>query len=82
MDSLRTQSGQDDQKTCSGEWADWSGNSPDLNPVEHIWSRLQDSVFRAPTPRYRVELVTLMQGEWDSVNQEDTFKLNESLGGV
>lgn len=25
---------------------DWPGNSPDLNPVEHLWTRLQDSVLR------------------------------------
>ena len=39
-------------------WTDWPGNSPDLNIVEHIWSILQDSVFKEPHLRNREQLIT------------------------
>ena len=27
-------------------WTDWPGNFPDLNSIEHIWARLQNSVLK------------------------------------
>lgn len=61
-------------------WTDWPGNSPDLNPVEHIWARLQDSVLKPPRPRNREQLIRRVQQEWDAVNQEDLRNLVESFG--
>ena len=58
----------------------WPGNSPDLNPIEHLWHRLQDSVFRTPRPRNRKELIARVSEEWESITQEDIFKLTDSLG--
>ena len=56
-------------------WTDWPGNSPDLNPVEHIWARLQDSVLRPPRPRNWEQLIRRVKQEWEGVNQEDTRNL-------
>ena len=60
-------------------WADWPGSSSDLNPVEHIWARLQDSVLRAPHPRNRQDLITRVKEEWLSVTQEELRDLIESF---
>ncbi|KAJ4425976.1 hypothetical protein ANN_27602 [Periplaneta americana] len=61
-------------------WTDWPGNSPDLNPIEHLWSRLQESVFRTPRPRNRNELIARVLEEWESISQEDIFRLTDSFG--
>ena len=60
-------------------WVDWPGNSPDLNPVEHIWSRLQSSVLKNPRPRNREQLVARVEQEGDSINQEELKKIVESF---
>ncbi|KAJ4426722.1 hypothetical protein ANN_26521, partial [Periplaneta americana] len=61
-------------------WTDWPGNSPELNPIEHLWSRLQESVFRTPRPRNRNELIARVLEEWESISQEDIFRLTDSFG--
>jgi transposase len=46
----------------------WPGNSPDLNPIEHIWPVLQNSVFIAPRPRTREELIERVELTWYSIS--------------
>ena len=60
-------------------WRDWPGNSPDLNPIEHLWARVQDSVLRQPRPRNREELIKRVRQEWNSITQNDIYKLIESF---
>lgn len=60
-------------------WTDWPGNSPDLNVIEHIWSRLQDSVLHNPRPRNREQLIRRVEQEWAAITQEECFRLVESL---
>lgn len=57
----------------------WPGNSPDLNPVEHVWSSLQDSVFIEPRPRNRQELVYRVKETWYALKPEQLEKLSQSL---
>jgi transposase len=45
----------------------WPGNSPDLNPIEHIWAVLQECVFEEPRPSCRQELITRVQEKWASI---------------
>ena len=59
-------------------WKDWPGNSPDLNVIEHLWNRLQESVFRQPRPQTRQQLIDRVLEEWDSITQDDITTLVES----
>jgi len=63
----------------AGMWRDWPGNSPDLNPVEHLWARLQDSVLRQPRPSNREHLIRHVKQELASITQNDICRLIESL---
>lgn len=53
----------------------WPGNSPDLNPIEHLWPILQDSVFKSPRPRNRDELITRVVETWNQISTELVKKL-------
>ncbi|GFX41209.1 transposable element Tcb1 transposase [Trichonephila clavipes] len=56
------------------------GNSPDLNPIEHLWYHL-DRVVRAmdPKPRYLAQLATALESAWLNI-PENTFRdLSDSL---
>lgn len=57
----------------------WPGNSPYLNPVEHVWSILQDSVFLKPRPEKRQELIDRVKLTWYDLKPEYLEKLAQSL---
>lgn len=57
----------------------WPGNSPDLNPIEHLWAVLQNSVFDEPRPRTRNELIDRLHSKWRSISRELTTGLVFSL---
>jgi hypothetical protein len=59
----------------------WPGNSPDLNPIEHLWNYLQHSVFLEPRPRNRDDLVSRLQTTWKSVTAQQTERLIYSFPG-
>jgi transposase len=53
----------------------WPGNSSDLNPVEHLWAQLKESVFINPRPRNRDELIARVQMTWKSISIARTKNL-------
>jgi transposase len=53
----------------------WPGNSPDLNPVEHLWSILQNSVFIAPKPTNREELIDRIKETWNNIPLQHVQRL-------
>ncbi|GFS54192.1 transposable element Tcb1 transposase [Trichonephila clavipes] len=54
-------------------------NSPDLNPIEHVWYHL-DRVVRAmdPQPRSLAQLATALESAWLNI-PENTFRESDSL---
>lgn len=57
----------------------WPGNSPDLNPVEHLWAKLQESVLIEPRPRNREQLIDRVQETWGQIGQDYLRSLAESI---
>ena len=59
---------------------DWPAQSPDLNPIEHLWQHLKFCLAqyeKAPTSIH--ELWDWVEVEWGKITQEDCAKLIESM---
>ena len=57
----------------------WPGNSPDLNPIEHLWNTLKESVLIEPRPKNRDELIARILVTWGSISQDKLLVLVESF---
>lgn len=57
---------------------DWPSQSPDLNPIEHLWDELGRRVG-ARTHRNKDELFADLQGEWNNIPDDVIHKLIESM---
>jgi transposase len=58
----------------------WPPQSPDLNPIEHLWNHLKRKLgeYEEP-PRGIQELWERVQKEWDNIGVEECRKLIESM---
>jgi len=58
----------------------WPAQSPDLNPIEHLWSHLKKRLadYGVP-PRGVLELWDRIQVEWDKIEPEVCQNLIESM---
>ena len=46
----------------------WPGQSPDLNPIEHLWDELERRIRKQkPPPKNEAELFRLLQTEWEKI---------------
>lgn len=57
----------------------WPGNSPDLNPIEHIWNDLKLGAFKEPKPQNREELIRRVVDSWENLKESHLVKLSNSL---
>jgi transposase len=62
------------------EVLEWPPQSPDLNPIEHLWVHLKRRLAGYETePRGMIELWERVEAEWDKIPQEVCMGLIESM---
>lgn len=49
------------------------GNSPDLNPIEHLWQQMKVKI-RKENPSTKVELISVIQKVWNTDISADYLK--------
>ena len=52
----------------------WPAPSPDTNPIEHIWDELERRM-RPYSPKNKDEFWSIIQKEWQGIDQEVISKL-------
>jgi hypothetical protein len=61
---------------------DCSAQSPNLNPIEHLWDELERRLrSRSQCPTSLIALVTALQKDWAAIPAEAFRELVESLSG-
>ena len=59
---------------------DWPAQSPDLNPIEHLWNYVKRQLLKYPTPPAGVHgLWEWLVYEWESIPAEVCQNLIESM---
>ena len=62
----------------AGDIVDWPASSPDLNPIENIWSILKDKVARR-NPQTKEELKLCIRQEWNNLDNQEVISIAESM---
>jgi len=62
----------------AGDIIDWSALSPDLNPIEHVWSMLKTGVARR-NPRNEAELRNAITQEWELLDNDIVISIARSM---
>jgi len=58
----------------------WSAQSPDINPIEHLWHLLKKRLQQYEEPPTSVhELWERVQVEWEKITKEECQNLIESM---
>ena len=59
---------------------DWPSNSPDLNPIEHVWDQIGRAVYRRVTDATTLrDLPQFLREEWDALPQQRIQRLIASM---
>lgn len=62
------------------ELMEWPAQSPDLNPIEHLWSHFKNKLGEFETPPASIhELWTRMEAEWEKITPSVCQNLIESM---
>lgn len=59
---------------------DWPAQSPDLNPIEHLWAELERRIQKRDVrPKNKTELMEALVEEWSQISPDVTAKLVDSM---
>lgn len=59
---------------------DWPAQSPDMNPIENLWSELETRIrSREVQPSNKYQLFEMLQEEWKNISLDITSKLVASV---
>ena len=59
---------------------DWPAQSPDLNPIEHLWQQLKQRLASYENPPQGInELWERVEREWEEIDADVCQKLIEGL---
>ncbi|KAG2196738.1 hypothetical protein INT46_004656 [Mucor plumbeus] len=59
---------------------DWPAQSPDLNPIEHVWTELKRRLDSYPTrPTAKEELATRISDEWNKFTKDNCLAYIDSM---
>lgn len=61
------------------EVLEWPANSPDLNPIEHLWDVLQRRLRDRPAAANLNDLAEMLQEEWNNIPREIIENLINSM---
>ena len=61
------------EKTC------WPPNSPDINPVENLWSIMDEVVYKDPTPKTMKDLNRRLKLAWKKIPLSTLQDLSHSM---
>lgn len=57
---------------------DWPPQSPDLNPIEHLWDHIEREIRKTPIPN-KTELQKRIIEAWNATSPEVTGHLVDSM---
>jgi transposase len=57
----------------------WPPQSPDLNPIEHLWSEAKRRLYKLPKATSKEDLWKKLQEIWNNIKSEDCIKLIDSM---
>jgi hypothetical protein len=57
-------------------------SSPDINPIENVWSAMKDYIQRIVKPKKRDELVSGIRKFWESVSASQCSKYIDHIHRV
>ena len=64
---------------CGIEVLKHPGNSPDLNPIEHVWDWIDVKLRKYPPTSNHTEIKRGIVYEWNAISKEQILKLYESM---